>query len=102
MITQPIKGYFSKFMKPPAGIQLHLKEVFFDLCKYPLLCLKLFRIILGTWNLVRKTHICLHTHIWKKSVFFGNNSTYIQSNIVRAVLENFSSVFSFCKTKGSC
>ena len=30
MITQPAKGYSSKFINPPAGIQLHLKEVFFD------------------------------------------------------------------------
>ena len=30
MITLPVKGYSSKFTNPPAGIQLHLKEVFFD------------------------------------------------------------------------
>ena len=30
MITQPVKGHSSKFTIPPAGIQLHLHEVFFD------------------------------------------------------------------------
>ena len=30
MITQPVKGYSSKFTIPPAGIQLHLHELFFD------------------------------------------------------------------------
>ena len=30
MITLPVKGYSSKFTNPPVGIQLHLKEVFFD------------------------------------------------------------------------
>ena len=36
----------------------------------------------------------------KKSAFFAQNSTFTQSNSVRAVLEFFSSVFSFCKIKG--
>ena len=62
--------------------------------------------MLETWNLVRK-----YTHIFsfskytfqyldplnsadvsifcKKSAFFGNNSTFTQSNSVRAVLEIF-------------
>ena len=30
MITEPVKGYSSKFINPPTGIQLHLKEVLFD------------------------------------------------------------------------
>ena len=51
---------------------------------YP--CLKLVRIMLETPNFVRK-------------YFFGN-STFTQSNSVRAVLEIFSSVFNFCKMKG--
>ena len=32
----------------------------------------------------------------------GNNTIFTQSNIVRAVLEFFSPVFSFCKIKGYC
>ena len=51
------------------------------------LCLKLVRIMLETPNFVRK-------------YFFGKNSTFTQSNSVRAVLEIFSSVFNFCKMKG--
>ena len=30
MITQPAQGYSSKFTNLPAGIQLHLTEVFFE------------------------------------------------------------------------
>ena len=36
----------------------------------------------------------------KKTTFFGKNSTFTQSNSVRAVLETFRSIFSFCKIKG--
>ena len=36
----------------------------------------------------------------RKSVFFCKNSTFTQSNNMRAVLEIFSSVFSFCKING--
>ena len=59
-----------------------------------------------TWNLVRKyTHICsFRKYTFKyqdplnfadgiiflqKSAFFGNNSTFTQSDVVRAVLEIF-------------
>ena len=38
----------------------------------------------------------------KKLAFFWENSTFTQSNSVRAVLEFFSSGFSFCKIKGYC
>ena len=33
------------------------------------------------------------------SIFFCKNSTFTQSNSMRAVIEIFSSVFSFCKVK---
>ena len=36
----------------------------------------------------------------KKIALFGQNSTFTQSNSVGAVLDIFSSVFSFCKIKG--
>ena len=69
-------------------------------------CLKLRRIMLGTLTLVCKyTHLC---RVWKlcfstktplvllmsapfckKSVFFGKNSTFAWSNIMRVVLEIF-------------
>ena len=79
-------------------------------------CLKLVRITLENSNLARKyKHICIFRKytfqyqgllnfadvsiFCKKSVFFGQNSTFTQSNSVRVVLEIFSSVFSFCKIK---
>ena len=36
----------------------------------------------------------------KKSTFFEKNSTFTENDSVIAVLEIFSSVFSFCKMKG--
>ena len=36
----------------------------------------------------------------KNQHFFGKNSTLTKSNSMRALLEFFSSVFSFCKIKG--
>ena len=40
----------------------------------------------------------MSAYFCKKSVFFGNSSTYTQSNIMRVVLF-FVSVFIFCKIK---
>ena len=75
---------------------------------YP--CIKLVRIILETWDLVRKyTLICsFRKHIFqyqgfltfadvtmflaKISIFSKKNSTFTQGNSVRAVLE----IFKFC------
>ena len=78
----------------------------------PTLCLKVVRIMLGTWNLIRKyTHIYFQkiyllvnilSFFCKNSAFSGKNSTFTQSNSVRAVLKIFRSVFSFCKIKGYC
>ena len=82
-------------------------------------CLKLVRFMLETWNLVRKyTHICSlrkYTFLYQDSynfadvsifcknpAFFIKNSTFTQSNSMKAVLETFSFVFSFCKIKGNC
>ena len=42
-------------------------------------CIKLVRITLETWNLVQ-------TLILPMSAFYGPNSTFTQSNIMRAVL----------------
>ena len=70
------------------------------------LCLKLVRIMLETWKLVRKyTPICSSKNYTfstktvliflmlafscKKSAFFCINNTFTQINNVRAVLENF-------------
>ena len=39
--------------------------------------------------------LLMSVYFCKKSVFSGNNSTYTQSNIVRAVLEIFLVLFSF-------
>ena len=73
-------------------------------------CLKLVRIMLETLNLLCKyTHICsfrkyafqyqgilifayISIFFCKKLSFFGKNSTFTQSNSVRAVLE----IFQFC------
>ena len=59
-------------------------------------CLKLVRIMLETWNLVRKyIHICSFRKYTKAllsllmSAFFGKNSIFTQSNSVRAVLKIF-------------
>ena len=69
-------------------------------------CLKLVRIKLEIWHLARKYRpMCSFrkftfqyqdflnfadvSTFCKKSVFFGKNSTFTQSNIVRAVLESF-------------
>ena len=59
--------------------------------------LKLFRIILETWNLVRKyTHTCSFRkyvfwcrHFFQKISNFGKNGSFTQSNSVRALLEIF-------------
>ena len=73
--------------------------------------------MLGSWNLAPKyTHYLVSEHVTfstkallifaevsislQKIAFFGNNKTFIQSNIVRDVVEIFNSVFSFCKIKG--
>ena len=65
-------------------------------------CLKLVRIMLETWNLVRKYTYAVSDNIpfsiktplillffYKKSAFFGKNSIFSQSNSVGAVLEMF-------------
>ena len=68
--------------------------------------LKLVRIMLETWNLVRKVHtyivsenipfstkafliLLMSAAFCKKMSNFGNNDTFNQSNSVRAVLEIF-------------
>ena len=80
--------------------------------------LKLAKIMLETWNLVCKcTHKCsfrkytfsyetllillMSAFFCKKSAFFGQNSTFTQSNIVRVCYRFYSALFSFCKTKGN-
>ena len=71
-------------------------------------CLKLIRVMLESWNLVRKytyTYVVsenmpfgtkaflillmLTFFLQKISVFFGNDSTFTQSSIVRTVLKIF-------------
>ena len=107
LVKQPLTLIWVGF----SGCRLFLKKLH---------CLKLVRIMLETSNLGRKyTHI--HTYVvaenipfstnvllillmsvffCKKISIFGENSTFTQSNIMRAVLEIFSSFFSFCKIKG--
>ena len=77
-------------------------------------CLKPVTIMLETSNLTRKyTPICnfrkytsvplillMSAFFCKNLPLFVQNSTSNPSNSVRAVLEIFSSVFSFCKKKG--
>ena len=41
--------------------------------------------------------LLISTFLCKKSESFGKNSTFTQSNSMRAVLEIFSSVFSFAR-----
>ena len=70
----------------------------------PLLCLKFVRIMLETWNLARKYEhmysfrnvslstkalliLLMSAFFAKNQRFFGQNSTFTQSNSVRAVLE---------------
>ena len=79
-------------------------------------CLNPFRIMLETWKLVRKyIHMCgfrkygfshQGTLDFATTAFpcrkNGNNTTFTQNNIVRAVLEIFRPVFRFCKVKCYC
>ena len=46
--------------------------------------------------------LLMSAFFWKKSAFFGKSSIFTQSNSMRAVLEFFLSVFSFCKMKECC
>ena len=39
---------------------------------------------------------------YKKLTFYVKDTTFIQSNSMRAVSDFFSSGFSFCKIKGTC
>ena len=54
--------------------------------------------MLETWNLVPKctqgplNFVNASMFLGKKTAFFGNNSTFTQSNIVRGILETFRSV----------
>ena len=77
---------------------------------------KLVKIVLETWNLVRKYTVCnfrkynFQYHepldfadvsiLCAKISIVAKNSTFTQINSMGAVLELFSSVFSFCKVKG--
>ena len=81
---------------------------------------KLFRIMLETWNLVRnykhifrfRKYACYyqdHSNLLiiafsfaKKSAFLGKFSPFIQSNTVKPALDIFSSFFRFSKIKGYC
>ena len=79
-------------------------------------CLKLVRVMLETCvsthsyvvseNMLfsTKSHLILlmSAFFCKKSALCSQNSTFTQTNIVRAALRFFSSVFSFCKIKGYC
>ena len=80
-------------------------------------CLTLVKIMLETWYLARKyTHICsfrkytfgtnallillIATFLCKKSMFFGQNSAFTQSNSVSCVRDFLVLFFSFCKING--
>ena len=55
------------------------------------ICLKMYQYTKTLLILLVSAFFC------KKSVFFGQNNTFTQSNCVKAMIEIFSSTFSFCK-----